>query len=168
VTPELARLSERLAFFELHPCGKELYARVVSHSGEDPAAVLLDVLEQRAADAPVTLHSQPVMVPSLAELRTYLLVLPAGEVREVVQRLLTESLAWSTKDVTHAAAARLVAEDIAVLFGVDACWWTNNGLFDPRPGADIGTNSLTERTFDACLVGVGTGVAVAIVATDED
>jgi hypothetical protein len=167
VKPTLAALSERLAAFELRPPAMELYARVTSYAGDDPATVLLNLLEQRAADGPEMVRSQPLEVPSLADLRRYLRPLPAVALRDAVVRVLTESLAYSVKDDTRTAEADLLADDIASLLGVDAHWWTNNSLLDPRVPYDA-WGPVTERTFDACLVGVGGGVAVMIVSTDED
>ncbi|MFE7781846.1 hypothetical protein [Streptomyces nigrescens] len=96
--------------------------------------------------------------------------IPPSEVSPWLAATLIRHLVyWDLGDGPMRPVADALADGLAELLGPDA-QWRANGCAAYREGRDgnVSWMPVTEATFDAAVVGIGGGHAVAVVAVGED
>ncbi|MFJ8013883.1 hypothetical protein [Streptomyces sp. NPDC096339] len=97
--------------------------------------------------------------------------IPADEVPSWTAATLVRPLAYrgGGTDGAMRRLAEAIAVGLAELLGPDADWRANgHAAYREAALGNVTWTPVTEATFDAAMVGIGSGRAVVVVATDED
>lgn len=97
--------------------------------------------------------------------------IPPAEAPPWIAATLVRDLVYRTGgDGPMRPVADALGEELVALLGPDADWRANGyaAYREGRGGRNVSWAPVTEATFDAAVVGIGNGHAVAIIAAGED